>query len=92
MLLGSSCQRLHAGAAVGERRDRVGNTMEAVAGAWSLRSAGFLRATDRVRDVLALAGRGALASTAISASVEVRSLWQSHILPDTQIQVVWAIW
>ena len=70
----------------------VGNAAEAVVGAWLLRRAGFRRAIDRVRDVLALAGLGALVSTAISASVGVGSLWLSGILPDTQVWVGWAIW
>src|SRR6266508_417450 len=70
----------------------VGNTAEAVVGAWLLRRAGFRRAIDRVRDVLALAGLGALVSTALSASVGVGSLWLSGILPDTQVWVGWAIW
>jgi integral membrane sensor domain MASE1 len=70
----------------------VGNTAEAVVGAWLLRRAGFRRAIDRVRDVLALVGLGALLSTAISASVGVGSLWLSGILPDTQVLVGWAIW
>jgi len=70
----------------------VGNTTEAVVGAWLLHRAGFRRAIDRVRDVLALAGWGALVSTAISASVGVGSLWLSGILADTQVRVAWAIW
>jgi integral membrane sensor domain MASE1 len=70
----------------------IGNTTEAVVGAWLLRRAGFRREIDRVRDVLALVGLGALVSTAISASVGVGSLWLSGILPDTQVRVGWAIW
>jgi serine phosphatase RsbU (regulator of sigma subunit) len=70
----------------------VGNTTEAVVGAWLLHRAGFRRAIDRVRDVLALVGLGALLSTAISASVGVGSLWLSGILPDSQVRVGWAIW
>ena len=69
----------------------IGNTTEAVAGAFMLRRAGFRREIDRVRDVLALAGLGALVSTAISASVGVGSLWLSGILPDSQLRVGWAI-
>jgi len=70
----------------------VGNTAEAVVGAWLLHRAGFRREIDRVRDVLALVGLGALLSTAISASVGVGSLWLSGILPDSQVRVGWAIW
>ena len=70
----------------------IGNTTEAVVGAWLLRRAGFRREIDRVRDVLALVGLGALVSTAISASVGVGSLWLSGILPGSQVRVGWAIW
>jgi integral membrane sensor domain MASE1 len=70
----------------------IGNTAEAVVGAFLLHRAGFRREIDRVRDVLALACLGALVSTAISASVGVGSLWLSGILPDSQLRVAWAIW
>jgi hypothetical protein len=63
-----------------------------VVAAWLLRRVGFRREIDRVWDVLALVGLGALVSTAISASVGVGSLWLSGILPDTQVRVGWAIW
>ena len=70
----------------------VGNTAEAAVAAFLLHRAGFRREIDRVRDVLALVGLGALLSTAISASVGVGSLWLSGILPDSQVPVGWAIW
>jgi PAS domain S-box-containing protein len=70
----------------------VGNTLEAVTGAWLLRRAGFRRAIDRVRDVLALAGLGALASTAVSASVGVGSLWLAGILAGGEVRAAWAVW
>jgi PAS domain S-box-containing protein len=70
----------------------LGNTMEAVIGAWLLRRAGFRRAIDRVRDVLALAGLGALASTAVSASVGVGSLWLAGILAGDEVRAAWAVW
>jgi integral membrane sensor domain MASE1 len=70
----------------------IGNTTEAVVGAFMLRRVGFRREIDRVRDVLALACLGALVSTAISASIGVGSLWLSGILPDSQLRVAWAIW
>jgi PAS domain S-box-containing protein len=70
----------------------VGNTMEAVTGAWLLRRVGFRRPIDRVRDVLALAGLGALASTAISAGVGVGSLWLAGIVADAEVWAAWAIW
>src|SRR6266540_1887081 len=47
----------------------AGNTLEALAGAWLLRRAGFSHAIDRVRDVLALAGLAAPLSATLSAVV-----------------------
>jgi PAS domain S-box-containing protein len=70
----------------------VGNTLEAVAGAWLLRRAGFHPATERVRDVLALAGLAALGATAISASVGVVSLLLSGLLPGGSAALSWMIW
>jgi integral membrane sensor domain MASE1 len=70
----------------------VGNTLEAVAGAWLLRRAGFRREIDRVRDVLALAGLAALLATAISATVGVSSLWLSGIVSGGDLRASWAVW
>ncbi|HYY80479.1 MAG TPA: MASE1 domain-containing protein, partial [Actinomycetes bacterium] len=70
----------------------VGNTLEAVTAATLLRLAGFRPAIDRVRDVLALAGLGALVATAVSASVGVGSLWLHGILADDQVRSAWLIW
>ena len=69
-----------------------GNTLEAVAGAWLLRRAGFRREIDRVRDVLALAGLAALLATAISATVGVSSLWLSGIVSGGDVRAAWAVW
>jgi len=70
----------------------VGNTLEAVAGAWLLRRAGFRREIDRVRDVLALAGLAALVSTAVSASAGVGSLWLGGIVSGGDVPAAWAVW
>ena len=70
----------------------VGNTLEAVAGAWLLRRVGFSQALDRVRDVFALAGLAALASTTISASVGVTTLWLSGTLAGRSLPFAWVIW
>jgi integral membrane sensor domain MASE1 len=78
---------LWASAAIG-----AGNAMEAVAGAFLLRRAGFRRAIDRVRDVLALAGLGALVSTTISATVGVGSLWLAGVVGGEVVRPAWAIW
>jgi integral membrane sensor domain MASE1 len=70
----------------------VGNTLEAVAGAWLLRRAGFRREIDRIRDVLALAGLAALLATAISATVGVSSLWLSGTVSGGELRGAWAVW
>ena len=70
----------------------VGNTLEAVVGSWLLRRAGFSHALERVRDVFALAGLAALASTTISASVGVTSLWVSGTLAGRSLPSAWVIW
>jgi signal transduction histidine kinase len=70
----------------------AGNTLEALAGAWLLRRAGFSHAIDRVRDVLALAALAAPVSTAISATVGVASLWLSGTLPGHSLPSAWVIW
>jgi integral membrane sensor domain MASE1 len=70
----------------------VGNTLEAVVGAWLLRRAGFRREIDRVRDVLALAGLAALLATAISATIGVSALWLSGFVNGADVRAAWAIW
>src|SRR2546426_8105370 len=47
----------------------TGNTLEAVLGAWALEQVDFRRSLDRLRDVLALIGFAALASTLVSATL-----------------------
>src|SRR6185503_4868410 len=50
----------------------VGNTLEALAGAWLLRRlVGFERPLERIRDVLGLVGLAAVASTMLSATIGV---------------------
>src|SRR5690349_5540753 len=54
----------------------LGNTAEALLGAFALqRVASFRPSLARLRDVLALMGIAAVASTLVSASVGVTSLW-----------------
>jgi signal transduction histidine kinase/CheY-like chemotaxis protein len=59
----------------------LGNTAEAVVGAWLLRRAGFRTSLERVRDVLLLLGLGAVASPALSAAIGVASLAGSGQIP-----------
>jgi len=70
----------------------AGNTLEALAGAWLLRRAGFSHAIDRVRDVLALAGLAAPLSATLSAAVGVGSLWLSATVPGRSLPSAWVIW
>ncbi len=51
----------------------VGNTLEAVVGAWLLHRLGFRTTLDRLRDALALIVGGALASTMVSATIGMTS-------------------
>src|SRR5262249_51966411 len=70
----------------------VGNTLEAVAGAWLLRRiAGFHLDLDRVRDVLGLIGV-ALGATIISATVGLVSLRLGGMVPPDRMLETWRAW
>src|SRR5205085_1750919 len=71
----------------------LGNTLEALAGAYLLRRiAGFRIQLDRVRDVLALAVLAAVLSTLVSATIGVTSLWLGTDLPAHRIATTWRVW
>lgn len=70
----------------------VGNTLEAIVGATVLQRLGFRTALDRVRDVLVLATLAAIASTAVSATVGVTSLWLAGEIPSASYGYAWGIW
>jgi serine phosphatase RsbU (regulator of sigma subunit)/anti-sigma regulatory factor (Ser/Thr protein kinase) len=71
----------------------VGNTLEAVAGAYLLRRfADFRPSLERVRDVCALVGLAAILSTAISATIGVTTLWLSDEIGGGQFGSVWRTW
>jgi len=70
----------------------VGNTLEAVIGAALLRRVGFRPTLERVQDVVALLGIGALGTTIVSASVGVAALWLSGSLGSAEPAIVWTIW
>jgi two-component system, sensor histidine kinase PdtaS len=69
----------------------AGNTIEAVLGAWALERFGF-RSLDRLRDAIALVGAGALASTAVSATVGVTSLRLGGIVTSGTFGKTWVAW
>src|SRR5262245_39269580 len=60
----------------------VGNTLEAVVGAWLLDRVGFRPTLDRLRDIFALVLLAAIVSTAISATIGVISLSIGDSLSD----------
>jgi PAS domain S-box-containing protein len=72
----------------------LGNTLEALAGAYLLtRVAGFRPALDRVRDVLALVVLAAGLSTMVSATVGVTSLWAGgQVDAAGDLPSAWRVW
>jgi len=69
----------------------VGNTLEAVVGAFLLRRVAFRRSLERARDVLALVLLAALLSTTISATVGTTTLWLDGRLTSSYGSA-WALW
>ena len=71
----------------------VGNTLEALVGAYLLRRfAGFRPSLERVRDVIALAVAGGVASTIVSATVGVTSLIVGGEITADHFGSVWRTW
>jgi PAS domain S-box-containing protein len=70
----------------------VGNTLEAVVGRELLVRSNFRPALDRLRDVLALIVLGAVASTTISATNGVTTLWISGDVPASSYDSEWLLW
>ena len=71
----------------------VGNTLEAVLGAWLIRrAAGQAWSLERLRGVLAFIVLGALLSTTVSASVGVSSLLAAGVVPRPDVPVTWLVW
>lgn len=70
----------------------VGNTLEALTGAWLLRRVGFRTTLDEVKDVLALAALAAVASTMVSATIGTASLLVSGLHPWTAFGYIWWAW
>ena len=70
----------------------VGNTLEALVGSLLLRRVGFRPALDRVRDIFMLVFFGAVASTAISATNGVTTLWLSGKIEGSHYGSEWLLW
>jgi signal transduction histidine kinase len=71
----------------------TGNTAEAYLGAFALGRVAFFRPSlARLRDVLTFIGLAAVASTLISATVGVASLWVGGIVPTEGAGRTWAAW
>jgi integral membrane sensor domain MASE1/anti-sigma regulatory factor (Ser/Thr protein kinase) len=69
----------------------VGNTLEAVVGAWLLERFGFRPRLVRLRDIFALVVLGAVVSTAVSATIGVASLSVGDSLSESTL-TTWRLW
>jgi len=70
----------------------VGNTLEAVVGAWLLRRAGFRPALDRARDVLLLTLLAGLFATTIAATNGVTTLAIANSDAASPYGEAWVLW
>jgi PAS domain S-box-containing protein len=70
----------------------LGNTAEAVCAAGLLRRVGFRPAVDRIRDVLALAGLGAVVAAAVSATCGVAGLLLGGLVTPAGAGSAWLLW
>jgi PAS domain S-box-containing protein len=71
----------------------VGNTLEAVVGAYLLsRVVGFRNSLERLQDVLSLAGLAAVVSTMVSATIGAASLGLGNLIPWSAYGSTWWVW
>ena len=70
----------------------TGNTLEAVVAAWLLRRAGFGKALERVRDVLALLGLAGALAPVVSATIGVLALCSTGVQPWSAFGALWRVW
>jgi two-component system CheB/CheR fusion protein len=71
----------------------VGNTLEALLGAWLLqRGRPFRSSLEGMRDVLGLVGLAAGLSTTVSATVGVTSLCLGGVEPWSHFGTLWGVW
>src|SRR5436305_1607794 len=69
-----------------------GNALEAVTAVWLLGRVAFRPSLERLRDVLALVILGAAASTMVSATAGVTSLWASGVVERSVVGRLWIVW
>ncbi len=70
----------------------VGNTLEAVIGAYLLNRVGFRTTLERVHDVIAFVTIAGIVSTMVSATVGVTSLWLSGAIRFVDYDNQWTVW
>jgi signal transduction histidine kinase len=71
----------------------LGNTLEAVLGAWALgKISGFTPALRRLKDVIALVALPACLSTAVSATIGAASLELGGVIDGNRFRDVWQAW
>jgi serine phosphatase RsbU (regulator of sigma subunit)/anti-sigma regulatory factor (Ser/Thr protein kinase) len=70
----------------------LGNTLEALVGAYLLHRVDFRPSLERVRDVGALVGLAAILSTTISATIGVTMLWLADEIGAGQFDSLWRTW
>ena len=71
----------------------VGNTLEALVGAYLLRRfTNFRPSLERVSDVVALVALGGIVSTTVSATIGVCSLLAGDVIDAGEIGTVWRTW
>jgi len=70
----------------------AGNTLAPIVAAWLLERAGFRQQIDRVRDVVALVGLGALLSMMISATIGSAALVLSSRIALDGFWGAWSVW
>jgi PAS domain S-box-containing protein len=70
----------------------LGNSLEGVLGAYALRRVGFHDSLDRLRDVVALVALAALASSIVSATVGVTSLYLGARVTADTFAATWRFW
>src|SRR5262249_43538688 len=70
----------------------VGNTLEALVGAWLLHRVEFRPSLRRLKDVLGLLVLAAMLSTAVSATIGVTVLCLRGVQPWSAFRSLWWVW